>query len=565
MTLCEICRSIPLEDLPAFPKRDRVIAFQGRHAIIDLASDGDQSPWDTVGFPHHPSMDSLRRASAVGCELCRILVAQTNEAIVDIGKIMTLSHPRFGLRLIDVGSEASGDLVKLVEMGGEIRGHYVTLSYCWGGDSSFATTRSNVASKKEGIFLHDLPQTFHDAILMTRALHIKYLWIDRLCIYQDGSQDWEKESANMGSIYANAYLCLSATGATNSTEGLVPFRKARPRVRLPHTRNNRRGHVEACLLPTLSEILKLRSLLLEEEPLSDRAWAFQERLFSRRSLVFASDKVYFMCETEFISEDGIELIDMPKTYTAGHPYKLITSGGRHSPVKSEIVRAHWRALVWLYSRRSLTFPSDKLPAISGIAKEYSKAMGSAYVAGLWRDFLVEELTWQSMVQCRAVSEYRAPSWSWASVDGCVGRFSKQVEPIASALDLKVDIDGENPYGRVRSGWIKIEAPLLRLLRPDYKRLAPTLSIHLKTVHGADEGFSVQFDTDSVKIIDTMRLFSLIINIHSNMLGEILYFSLVVTPAGNDPDTFRRVGWHTGRQSEFGPPHILTNRSIITLI
>ncbi|KAE8332711.1 heterokaryon incompatibility protein-domain-containing protein [Aspergillus sergii] len=647
MTLCELCRSIPLEDLPAFPKLDGFVTFKGRHAVMGLASDGD-----ILGFHHYSNLDGLRRASAVECELCHILVTQMNEAIVDIGKEMMLSHPRFGLRLtrrpnggdgfvvltpchmqdtkcgvlvvavmvycceeddplstvfrarlvkdtldtatchrfagwvaecnnqhsscvippmplptrlIDVGSEASGNLVKLVEMGGEIRGHYVTLSYCWGGDSSFATTRSNVASRKEGICLHDLPQTFHDAILMTRALHIRYLWIDRLCIYQDDSQDWEKESANMGSIYANAYLCLSATGATNSTEGLIPYRKARPSVRLPHTRNDCRGHVEACLLPTLSEIYKQNSLLLNEEPLSNRAWAFQERLLSRRSLLFASDKVYFVCETEFISEDGIELVDVPNGSTARYPYKLITSGGRHSSVTPEIVRGHWRDLVSLYSRRSLTFPSDKLPAISGIAKEYGKAIGGDYVAGLWRDFLVDELTWQPIEHCRAVREYRAPSWSWASVDGFVGRFSKQVEPIASVLDFKVDVDGDNPYGRVRSGWIKIEAPLLPLVRSDYKGLAPTGSIHLKTVDGADEGFWVHFDTDSGEMIDIMRLSSLIINVHTNLLGQTLYFSLVVTPAGNEPETWRRVGWHTGRQFEFGPPHILTNRSIITLI
>lgn len=107
-------------------------------------------------------------------------------------------------RLIDVGSEASGDLVKLVEFNGETRGHYVTLSYCWGGDSTSATTRSNVASMKEGICLRDLPQTFQDARLMTRALDVQYLWIDRLCIYQDDVEDWERESSNMGSIYANA-------------------------------------------------------------------------------------------------------------------------------------------------------------------------------------------------------------------------------------------------------------------------------------------------------------------------------------------------------------------------
>ncbi|KAE8422970.1 heterokaryon incompatibility [Aspergillus pseudocaelatus] len=130
---------------------------------------------------------------------------------------------------------------------------------------------------------------------MTRALQVQYLWIDRLCIYQDDSQDWERESANMGSIYANAYLCISATSAMSSTEGLVPLRTSRPSVRLPHMNNNCRGYIDACLLPSQFEFYKWDFLNLDNEPLSRRAWAFQERLFSRRSLLFASDKVYFVC------------------------------------------------------------------------------------------------------------------------------------------------------------------------------------------------------------------------------------------------------------------------------
>ncbi|RAQ80318.1 hypothetical protein COH21_013023, partial [Aspergillus flavus] len=266
-------------------------------------NEDDRSPRHALGVPHHPNLDSLRGASAAGCELCYIIETQVDGLISDIetGEIIShepeLSKPHFDLwltrrldgdgfivltpdntntwlapsdiaqhtvlvlgamvfccdegdslatvfrgrlprdtldtaachhfaswivdcnnqhrscatapkplptRLIDVGSEASGDLVKLVEFNGETRGHYVTLSYCWGGDSTSATTRSNVASMKEGICLRDLPQTFQDARLMTRALDVQYLWIDRLCIYQDDVEDWERESSNMGSIYANA-------------------------------------------------------------------------------------------------------------------------------------------------------------------------------------------------------------------------------------------------------------------------------------------------------------------------------------------------------------------------
>ncbi|KAH7370060.1 hypothetical protein BKA65DRAFT_386907, partial [Rhexocercosporidium sp. MPI-PUGE-AT-0058] len=42
-----------------------------------------------------------------------------------------------------------------------------------------------------------LPATFRDAVVITRLLGVKYLWIDSLCIIQDQLSDWEHESAKM--------------------------------------------------------------------------------------------------------------------------------------------------------------------------------------------------------------------------------------------------------------------------------------------------------------------------------------------------------------------------------
>ena len=58
--------------------------------------------------------------------------------------------------------------------------HYVALSHIWGKSITFLTTRDTFAAKKRVFNLHETPPTFRDAILVTRALGIRYLWIDSL-------------------------------------------------------------------------------------------------------------------------------------------------------------------------------------------------------------------------------------------------------------------------------------------------------------------------------------------------------------------------------------------------
>lgn len=81
----------------------------------------------------------------------------------------------------------------------------------------------------------------------------------------------------------------------------------------------------------------------------------------------------------------------------------------------------WIRVVEIFSQCSLTFSSDKLVAVAGLAKSLSDGMQCEYLAGLWRKDLEHQLLWKVVHPVTTVQSdgTRGPSWTWASVDGPV--------------------------------------------------------------------------------------------------------------------------------------------------
>lgn len=119
-------------------------------------------------------------------------------------------------RVIDVGSPDGKTAPRLCDTGGE-PGDYIALSHCWGGRQPLITTKENISSMRTCIPWGELPNTFQDAITVTRMLGLRYVWIDSLCIVQDDAQDWEREAAKMALIFEAAYLTIAATAASNGS------------------------------------------------------------------------------------------------------------------------------------------------------------------------------------------------------------------------------------------------------------------------------------------------------------------------------------------------------------
>lgn len=121
-------------------------------------------------------------------------------------------------RVLDVSLDP--DFVFLRQSANTEPGSYIALSHVWGGIVPIRTTEETMPLFEDGIRLEDLPQTFRDAVFMTRYLECRYLWIDSLCIVQDSREDWEREAGRMAQVYGNALVTLAAVSSPNSNGGL---------------------------------------------------------------------------------------------------------------------------------------------------------------------------------------------------------------------------------------------------------------------------------------------------------------------------------------------------------
>lgn len=129
-------------------------------------------------------------------------------------------------RLLDVHD----DSVKLHETTNEDPNvRFACLSVRWGSGATgmICTMTGNVTFYKEEIQWEQPPRTFKDAITITRKLGLEFIWIDSLAIIQDDPQDWQEQSADMATIYQNAYIALSATASDNADGGCFTSESSR--------------------------------------------------------------------------------------------------------------------------------------------------------------------------------------------------------------------------------------------------------------------------------------------------------------------------------------------------
>jgi len=403
-------------------------------------------------------------------------------------------------------------ILKLVEPDEPVP--YVALSYCWGTNKHHwtTTTMSNIERHRKWISALAMPRTIAEAVQVTRLLGFQYIWVDALCIIQDDAEDWMAEAARMGNIYSTAELVISANVTNDCTRPTAGFQTAGIAYQSCFSLEGFfdkvasgvqwDGSLGDAAFPapekfTSKEAVVLRMAHLHSiagagayRPLDARGWTCQESLLGRRMLSLTGFECVWTCDETVDCECGYSQTvlegqipdakrgQMWESTLSYRPVQRIRRATVEGQVTDDLpsiatIRNTWRQLVADYTQREITVESDKLVAISGMARVFGKVFSllsedwdnptPAYLAGIWRDNIHQDLLWfgqrfpQQMAtavelgdgtssseptqhQNKVANEpfqaaaarlksfrdrpakptkYRAPSWSWASSNYCV--------------------------------------------------------------------------------------------------------------------------------------------------
>ena len=288
-----------------------------------------------------------------------------------------------------------------------------------------------------------LALSHREAIKVARELKYNYIWIDALCIVQDDTNDWERQSLLVPEIYANADLTLIAARSDDSRNGFlwptyVP--KAEP-VQLPYQLANP-PEQDKCYISLERNY--------EYGPTSQRAWCFQEEFVSRRILTYGEQQLSFRCrERKNFEDGGLQLVKKVNdedtlSRVGGHdlPIDIFARFARKTSAvgneRDKILQC-WYFTAEEFSTRSLYDSTDNHAALFGVVLKFQEALRMAlnleptrirYIAGLWETDMANGLLWAKDPASSALpvrrnkkgkneSVKRAPSWSWMALDGPV--------------------------------------------------------------------------------------------------------------------------------------------------
>ncbi|KAK1727643.1 uncharacterized protein BDZ83DRAFT_770519 [Colletotrichum acutatum] len=333
-----------------------------------------------------------------------------------------------------------------------------------GPPENLVLTKNNAVQLFEGIPSDDLPLLYSNAVFVAHIIGIRYLWIDALCIIQEGDDfaHWRHESTLMDKIYSHVFCNISALFAEDSDGSL--FSKRNPDACRPPVIWR---DVEGQAIPAFLSDARFWSSEVLGQQVNTRAWVLQELLLSRRILFFGERQVLWYCRSTRKAEIWLPDAPIEDVTKLGRIEDLHLGCGKACDKPNDVRNAHLccHDIVSTYTRCKISFPVDRLIALSAVAKEMMQVLEDEYIAGMWRHHLENELVlWSSFALQPSPSlgpqAYRAPSWSWASAEAAVvpGRPYKDCK----VEDYYLEYVTGDRTGLVSGGWLRLWGTLRQM-------------------------------------------------------------------------------------------------------
>ena len=348
------------------------------------------------------------------------------------GWAIAMEKPKF-LRVVDVQDYC----IKSVTESTTCR--YIALSYVWGQAKMIKLLYSNMERlmRTNGLLevVHALPQTITDAIEVVKAMGERYLWTDALCILQENTTESWEQISYMDRVYSGAICTIVAAQGATANSGIEGIRQQYvPQVGQPASQQRKLQQVQAGLKGDLSLIAPLpaQNHQLDDSVWNLRAWTFQERLLSRRLVVFTHGQMIWHCRGMICREDmSVEDSGVPYPqlqWLSLRPQHMGVDTGSKIDRSTETTRygatrlvrsavfAEYTKVIEEYTHREISYESDVLNAFAGLLHIFSRFFRCKTLLGLPESLLDVALLWKPTRQLQRRSGF--PSWSWA---GWVGR------------------------------------------------------------------------------------------------------------------------------------------------
>jgi hypothetical protein len=330
----------------------------------------------------------------------------------------------------------------------------------WGSLKCEIATLKTLPDLKRDVPWDTLPEVFKNAINIARMLGLKYIWIDTICILQDDPLDWEIEASKMAQIFSNASIVLVASSSLDPRHSFLTsyggeflsttFRlEGRPSEAYTARRQIPLGIHAKAISPKFSDHIDLR------------AWTMQELELSTRAILFTRAEVQWRCNERRSCE--CRMLDQAQM-SIGTP-------SFDARIHHPNAHAHyeWHMTVEQYSMRKLTYVKDKLPALMGLAQRFHRLNGSTYVAGLWKENLLDDLAWrrQPKGEFRPVAQYLGPTFSWVSVFTAVDYqpvrhlYPGKRRYTAEVVDCQCTFEDTTTFDQVMGGMLTVRGPSIK--------------------------------------------------------------------------------------------------------